>query len=289
MAGQKPALQMGIFVLLHPTCQSQPERRHRFRPLRRFAHRQAASRADRAGDRGCARQAATGAGSVPHPPLVRWPHTIRKVLPTSPEWPARPSGLRASGRAPALRWLPNSASISISPQAFSETLATFCSHSVTKARSRGCGFANDSKGAGMPTIALVDDDRNILTSVSMTLGDGRLPGADLQRRNPSAGRAGTESARSRDFRYQDAPDGRDGAAQKAPPELRLAGDLPHLQGRRDRRIVRPENGRGRFHQKSRSRNASWWSASGPCCGAPSRATGARPASASRAASSNAVR
>src|SRR5688572_25868783 len=63
-----------------------------------------------------------------------------------------------------------SASISISPQAFSETLATFCSHSVTKARRRGCGRgANDSKGAGMPTIALVDDDRNILTSVSMTL------------------------------------------------------------------------------------------------------------------------
>ena len=32
----------------------------------------------------------------------------------------------------------------------------------------------------MPTIALVDDDRNILTSVSMTLETGRLPGADLQ-------------------------------------------------------------------------------------------------------------
>ena len=102
----------------------------------------------------------------------------------------------------------------------------------------------------MPTIALVDDDRNILTSVSMTL----------------------ESEGYRVQTYNDGSTALDGLAQN-PPDLaildikmprmdgmellrklrqsdRPAGDLPDLQGRRDRRAVRPQDGRRRFHQEA---------------------------------------
>jgi two-component system response regulator ChvI len=42
------------------------------------------------------------------------------------------------------------------------------------------------------------------------------------------------------------------------------------KGRRDRRVVRPENGCGRLHPKPFSQRL-WWSASRRCCGGRSRA------------------
>ena len=137
---------------------------------------------------------------------------------------------------------------------------------------------NDKKGHAlmrepldMATIALVDDDRNILTSVSIALEVGRLPGRDLHRRRIGAGGPGGAPAEPGHLRHQDAAHGRHGAAAPAAPEVRPAGDLPDLQGRRDRRAVRPEDGRRRFHHASRSRSVCWSSASRRCCAAPAPA------------------
>src|ERR1700760_1322336 len=148
----------------------------------------------------------------------------------------------------------------------------------------------------MPTIALVDDDRNILTSVSialeaegyriMTYTDGasaldgfrtsqpdlaildikmpRMDGmetlrrlrqksdlpvirSDLPRWRLRARRLSHQPAGSCHPRHQDAAHGRHGDPAPAAAEVRPAGDLPDLQGRRDRRIVRPQDGGRRFH------------------------------------------
>ena len=100
------------------------------------------------------------------------------------------------------------------------------------------------------TIALVDDDRNILTSVSMALeaegfavrcysdGAEALKGADRA------------AGRSRRARHQDAADGRDGAARAAAPAEPHPGHLPDLEGRRGRRAARPAHGRRRLHQEA---------------------------------------
>ncbi len=81
------------------------------------------------------------------------------------------------------------------------------------------------------TIALVDDDRNILTSVQMTLeqegfqvrtytdGESALQGMNARPGGP------------RGARYQDALDGRHGAAPETAAAQFHAGDLPHLEGR----------------------------------------------------------
>jgi CheY-like chemotaxis protein len=77
----------------------------------------------------------------------------------------------------------------------------------------------------MQTIALVDDDRNILTSVSIALEaegyrvetytDGASALDGLLARPPATGH----------FRHQDAAHGRHGTAAPAAPEIRYAGDL----------------------------------------------------------------
>ena len=64
----------------------------------------------------------------------------------------------------------------------------------------------------MPTIALVDDDRNILTSVSIAL---EAEGYRIQTYTDGASALDgfkTNAARSRHPRHQDAAHGRDGAA-----------------------------------------------------------------------------
>src|SRR5205085_10880231 len=52
---------------------------------------------------------------------------------------------------------------------------------------------------------------------------------------------------SRHPRHQDAAHGRHGAAAPDAAEVRPAGDLPDLEGRRDRRAFRPQDGRSEEH------------------------------------------
>ncbi len=77
-----------------------------------------------------------------------------------------------------------------------------------------------------------------------------LPDHDLHRRRLGARRLQDVAARSRHPRHQDAAHGRHGDLAPAAPEVRHAGDLPHLQGRGDRRVVRPQDGRRRFHPQT---------------------------------------
>ena len=73
----------------------------------------------------------------------------------------------------------------------------------------------------MPTIALVDDDRNILTSVSIAL---ESEGYRVQTYTDGASALDgfqSSAARSRHPRHQDAAHGRHGAAAPPPPEDRL--------------------------------------------------------------------
>ena len=70
------------------------------------------------------------------------------------------------------------------------------------------------------TIALVDDDRNILTSVADALEAEGFMCAFYRRREALKGL--TAQPRPRDPRHQDAADGRPGAARR----LRKHGDLP---------------------------------------------------------------
>ena len=73
---------------------------------------------------------------------------------------------------------------------------------------------------------------------------------DLYRRRFRARRLQDQPAGSCHSRHQDAAHGRDGDAAQAAPEVRHAGDLPHFQGRGDRRNVRAQNGRRRFHPQT---------------------------------------
>jgi hypothetical protein len=86
----------------------------------------------------------------------------------------------------------------------------------------------------MATIALVDDDKNILASVTMLL---EQEGYHVRAYSDGARRwrADRHAARPRHPRHQDAPHGRAGAAAPPAPARRPAGHLPHLQGRGDRR------------------------------------------------------
>ena len=99
----------------------------------------------------------------------------------------------------------------------------------------------------MPTIALVDDDRNILTSVSIALE------AEGYRINTY-----TDGASALDGIKTAPPDpaildikmprtGWHGDAASAAAEIGPAGDLSHLEGLADRRIIRSENGGRRLH------------------------------------------
>jgi two-component system response regulator ChvI len=82
----------------------------------------------------------------------------------------------------------------------------------------------------MPRIALVDDDRNILTSVSMTL---EAEGFDVETYNDGQSALDAFNRRLPDLGVFDIKmprmDGMDLLAAPA-PEIEDAGDLPDLQG-----------------------------------------------------------
>ena len=124
----------------------------------------------------------------------------------------------------------------------------------------------------MPTIALVDDERNILTSLRMVL---EAEGYKAQTYNDGAAALDgfcRESARPRHPRHQDAAHGRHGAAAPPAPADRPAGDLPHLQGRGDRRAVRPQDGRRRLHPQAVLATAAGRAGQGGAAAGRSRAT-----------------
>ena len=106
------------------------------------------------------------------------------------------------------------------------------------------------KGTWMPKIALVDDDRNILTSVSLTL---EAEGYNVSTYTDGAsGLEGLTSDRP-DLAILDIKMPRmDG--MELLRRLRQKSDLPVIfltsQGRGDRRVVRPQDGRRRFHQEA---------------------------------------
>ena len=109
-------------------------------------------------------------------------------------------------------------------------------------RARGISVAN--------TIALVDDDRNILTSVSMALeAEGFTVRCYADGAEALKGIA-QQPGRPRHPRHQDAAHGRDGAARPSAQGERHAGHLPHLEGRRGGRGAGPAHGRRRLHQEA---------------------------------------
>ena len=81
-------------------------------------------------------------------------------------------------------------------------------------------------------------------------GSRGLPDQDLRRRRLGAGGAQPDAARPRHLRHQDAAHGRHGAPEPHPQDAAVPGDLPHLQGRGDRRGARPAHGRRRFHPQA---------------------------------------
>ena len=86
----------------------------------------------------------------------------------------------------------------------------------------------------MPTIALVDDDRNILTSVSIAL---EAEGYRIMTYTDGASALDGFRTSQPDLAILDIKMPRmDGMETSAPaaPEIGFAGDLPHLQGRGDR-------------------------------------------------------
>ena len=100
------------------------------------------------------------------------------------------------------------------------------------------------------TIALVDDDRNILTSVSMALeAEGFAVRCYADGAEALKGLHGAAGRRRR-ARHQDAAHGRHGAAGAAAPADPTSGDLPHLERRRGRRAPGPAHGRRRLHQEA---------------------------------------
>jgi len=107
----------------------------------------------------------------------------------------------------------------------------------------------------MPTIALVDDDRNILTSVSIAL---EAEGYRIMTYTDGASALDGFRSSQPDLhpRHQDAADGRHETLRR----LRQKSDLPVIfltsKDEEIDGIVRPQNGRRRFHPQSRSRNVS---------------------------------
>ena len=86
----------------------------------------------------------------------------------------------------------------------------------------------------MPTIALVDDDRNILTSVSIAL---EAEGYRIMTYTDGASALEGFKTSPPDLAILDIKMPRMDGMETAPPaapEDRHAGDLPHLQGRGDR-------------------------------------------------------
>ena len=99
-------------------------------------------------------------------------------------------------------------------------------------------------------IALVDDDRNILTSVSML-----LEAEGFQVKTYTDGAAALEGLNQAppDLAIFDIKMPRmDGMEllEPHPQDAAVPGDLPHLQGRGDRRGARPAHGRRRFHPQA---------------------------------------
>ena len=100
-------------------------------------------------------------------------------------------------------------------------------------------------------IALVDDDRNILTSVSIALQAEGFVDPRLFGRRGGAEGADRQSARPRRVRHQDAAHGRDGAAAPAAREKpRLPVIFLTSQGRRAGRGARPRDGRRRLYRQA---------------------------------------
>ena len=102
----------------------------------------------------------------------------------------------------------------------------------------------------MPTIALVDDDRNILTSVSIAL---EAEGYRIMTYTDGASALDGFKTSPPDLAILDIKmprmDGME-TLRRLRQKIRHPGDLPDLQGRGDRRIVRPQDGRRRFHPQT---------------------------------------
>ena len=82
----------------------------------------------------------------------------------------------------------------------------------------------------MATIALVDDDRNILTSVSIALEAEGYRITTYTDGVSALDGFKTTPTRPCHPRHQDAAHGRHGDAAQAAPKIRPAGYLPHLEG-----------------------------------------------------------
>ena len=117
-------------------------------------------------------------------------------------------------------------------------------------------------------IALVDDDRNILTSVSIGAAGRRLCHAGLFRWRDRAQGAARKSARSGGLRHQDAADGRARTAATAARKIGAAGDLPDQQGRGARRGARAWRWARTIISPSRSASGCWSPGSARSCAAP---------------------
>ena len=100
------------------------------------------------------------------------------------------------------------------------------------------------------TIALVDDDRNILQSLSIALQAEGLCDARLFGWRSGAETADRQSPRPGGVRHQDAAHGRARAAAPPAREKPAAGDLPDQQGRRDRRGAGAGDGRRRLYRQA---------------------------------------
>ena len=155
-----------------------------------------------------------------------------------------------------------SPAITVSSSALTDRLVIVANHIVAAEKSHFSPAFRASKATGnlqafqttkerlMPTIALVDDDRNILTSVSIAL---EAEGYRIMTYTDGASALDGFKTSPPDLAILDIKmprmDGMETAAPPA-PEDRHAGDLPHLQGRGDRRTVRPQDGRRRFHPQT---------------------------------------
>ena len=93
----------------------------------------------------------------------------------------------------------------------------------------------------MPTIALVANDRNIMTSVSVVL-EAEAIASRLTPMKPRTKRLSNRSAGLGHSRYQNPAPRRGGGAAPTPGEVGPAGDLAHLHQRGNRRGLCLGNG-----------------------------------------------